>query len=441
MTRALLVIALFTLAWTATASAQTSRPERPYRGLFRGGEGASNPERRLSLNVLVGGGYDDNVLADTGGSVGGAATISQLRGMFGRVGADLGYGLDKERVTFGASVATDSRYFPELDNKYYGSHSGSVGVSGLLGRRTRLTVNQTVSYQPFLTLDLFPTFSDGLVGVAQPASQDQSAPFEDYTNYLTSIDLRHSVSRRGVLEFGYGHEFSNFTNDSSDLRVHRANGRYTHEVARGLGVKMGYAYSEGEYFDADEPRTVPGHVLDVGIDYSRALSFSRHTTLSFSTGSTALRDADATRYGVIGDVRLNREIGRSWNTSMAYSRQASFVRTFNQPFFADAVAAEIGGLVNRRVQLAFNGSAAFGAVGINAGANSGYESYAATSLLTVALTRNLAITASYDYYKHNFESGVVMPDGLASDAERQSAQIVLRMWVPLYQSRSSNASR
>jgi hypothetical protein len=386
----------------------------------------------------VGGGYDDNVLAEIGA---GFEESSKVMGGYGRVNADLGYTYYTERVNFGASVATDSRYFPELDSSYYGAHSASVGVSGPVGRRTNVSANQTVSYQPFLMLGLFPELTNNVVAVAEPAAQEQSAPFEDYTDYRTAVDLRHKVSRRGEIEVGYSHQFSNFSTDVRDLRIHRASGRYLHEVSRGLGLRLGYGYSAGEYFDFEETRTVEGHIIDVGVDYSRALSVSRRTTLSFVTGSAAFKDEDATRYQINADVRLNREIGRTWNATAAYTRSAAFVHSFSQPFFSDSVGAELSGLVTRRTEFVINASGSLGEVGFQSTGDNGYESYSATSQLTFALTRNLALTASYAYYLYTFESGVDLPIGLARDVERQNVQLALRTWIPLYRSRSSNASR
>jgi hypothetical protein len=435
----LFVCLLIVLAWTSMASAQGFRPERPYRGLFRGSGSDRPAEKQLLLNVLVGGGYDDNVIADTGGGAGNV-TSSEVAGMFGRLSVDLGYTQNTDRINFGASVATDARYFPELEQQYYVSHSGSIGVSMPLGRRTRFIADQSVSYQPFLTLELFPSVSDDLLGVAQPARFEQSAEFEDFMSYRTSLNLEHKVSRRGAFQVNYRHEFSDFTDDASDLRVNGAGARYTHEVARGLGLRVGYGYSAAEYYAA-ETGTVEGHLIDVGIDYSRALSLSRRTTLSFGTGSTAVRDDATTSYSLVGNVRLNREIARTWGAGLAYSRNVSFVRSFSEPFFSDALTADLRGLVNRRLELSMNGSASLGTVGLPTAADNGFASYSATAVLTYALARNLGATAEYGYYKYNFADGVVMPAGLASDVERQTAQVGLTMWFPLYRSRSSNASR
>lgn len=436
----LFVCLLIVLAWTSMASAQAVRPGRPYRGLFRGSGSEALAEKQLLLNVLVGGGYDDNLIAAAGGGAGNV-TSSEVMGMFGRLAVDLGYTHTTDDVNFGVSVASDSRYFPELESQYYGSYSGSIGVSLPVSRRARFSANQSVGYQPFLTLDLFPSLGAEVVGDAQPARLEQGAGFEDFVNYRTSLDYVQGVSQRGGFELSYSHEFNDFADDVSDLRIQSAGARYTHTVARGLGVRMGYDYSIGKYFYTTEPTTVGGHLIDVGVDYARALSLSRRTTLSFSTGSAALKDSNATYYQFIGNVELNREIGRTWNASLAYARNASYVRSFSEPFFSDSLSAEISGLVTRRLELVMNGAASLGSVGFGSTPNNDYESYSATAVLTYGLTQNLALAAGYDYYKYNFGAGVVLPVGLASDFERQTAQLGLRMWFPLYRSRSLNASR
>ena len=430
MTLRLILVVCLMVTSTSAVIAQGPRPERPYRGLFRGGAQDQLGGSALTLDLSLGGGYDDNVFADAvGGTVTDTATWDS--GVFGRVTAALTYTKETERASMGATLATDARYFPDFETEFYGAHTASIGGELPLGRATRLRADQVISYQPFLTLELFPSLSTPGVGISEPAAQENATPFDESILYLTSVELSQQTSRRGELTFSYDHELDDFA-DTSDFRRQAVLGRYTHEISRGLGVRLGYGYSVGSFSGQRDQDQLRGHIIDVGIDYDKALSLSRRTTLSFTTGTSAVSTLDGTRYGVIGDVHLNHEIGRTWNTSLAYARNVTFVRTFQEPFFSDSVGAEISGLVTRRLEFDLTGAATFGTVG-SGGGEDGFTTYGGSTSLTYGMTRHLALVATYAYYRHSFESGVTLPTGLSPEADRQSAALALAMWFPLYQ--------
>ena len=66
-----------------------------------------------------------------------------------------------------------------------------------------------------------------------------------------------------------------------DLRSYEVGGRYRHGLSRYATLRLGYIYRKGAYgfTRIDGPSVV--HDIDIGIDYARALSFSRRTTLTF----------------------------------------------------------------------------------------------------------------------------------------------------------------
>ena len=73
------------------------------------------------------------------------------------------------------------------------------------------------------------------------------------------------------------------------------------------------------------------HSFDVGIDFHKALSLSRRTTLSFGTGTTAFADVNGTHIYATGNATLTRELGRTWFATAAYNRDVSFLSTFREP--------------------------------------------------------------------------------------------------------------
>ena len=198
------LIAMFAIgahfAGVAAVSAQQARPERPYRGLFGGGVG--NSEQLLSLELGVGGGYDDNILAGlTGDSGTSSGATGQAGGSFGSLSAELTYALNRTRVNFAASFATSSRFSPELPNNLLGTHGASVGGSVQVAKSTRVMLSHSSRYQPFMTWGLFPTVTEFPIGEQALVSQDLAVGDEEYFVHASDVSLSHDLSRRAAVSF------------------------------------------------------------------------------------------------------------------------------------------------------------------------------------------------------------------------------------------------
>jgi hypothetical protein len=173
-------------------------------------------------------------------------------------------------------------------------------------------------------------------------------------------------------------------------------------------------------------------VMDGGINYSRPLSLSRNTTLSFSTGSYATRRSDRMRVGLTGSARLNHELGRSWSAFAAYGRRARLDESFDELIVGDGLSAGIGGLLNRRVHVRATMGASLGSIGIDDGAPA-FSTVHSNAALGYALARFANLSVTYSYYRHRFGAGTAMPLGLPSAFDRQSVQINVSFWAPLFQ--------
>src|SRR5207247_8172570 len=145
--------------------------------------------------------------------------------------------------------------------------------------------------------------------------------------------------------------------------------------------------------------------LDLGIDYSRALSFSRHTKFSFGSGSSALTEAQRTRYVLTGSATLTREIGRTWNARLTARRGLQLLEGFSGPVLSDSVTATFGGAVSRRISFSSSAATSSGDLGVTGG-NRHYSTVTGAAGVGVTLTRRLAFEGQYSYYRHRFADGV-----------------------------------
>ena len=434
-----LLAASVLLAAPAAAQQQPpTRPERPYRGLFGGGVG--NAEQLLTVNLSLGGGYDDNVLADPAVSGGGGGDPRRSRGgSIGTAGAQLTYSLSRTRAGVNASIGTSSRYYPDMNDRSLGSHSGRVGAFLHLGQGTRLVASHSTSYQPFLTLGLFPQLLE-TPGPATPLNPEFEIERSDYFNHRSTVDLTQSVSRRGSLSVNYQRQLSDFKSADRDFSSHGGGARFSLGLSRGLGIRIGYGYTDA-LFSARGEGAVQGHNIDVGFDYSRPLSFSRRTTVSFGSGSAIIRDRDRNHYRLLANGTISHEIGRTWNASVAYARTAGFVEALSGPVFSDAVTLAYGGMISRQLQLLSRASASVGDFTFT-GAPSGFDTFTGSVGLTYGLTRNLGLGLQYSYYRYDFDQGAPLPTGVARNMDRQSLQANVNLWMPVvHRARREDASR
>jgi len=219
---------------------------------------------------------------------------------------------------------------------------------------------------------------------------------------------------------------------------------YTYAWRRGLSLQLGYTGRIGDYARIDPVTGVSSRgrtdSFDVGLNYGRAISLSRRTRLTFGSGTTAISDGKRKRYDVTGNANLSYEVGRSWGANLMYDRRAGFIETLSAPSFYDDVTASLGGLFTRRISLQVQGGAARGAVGLSSGNQ--YWIYRAAMGLGIAVSRAASVQFDYLTYRYQFDDGRFLPTTTNPRINRQTVQVTLQLWAPIFQrSRKPNATR
>lgn len=447
MRRALLLVlcsGLFAVG-VREAAAQTPRVERPYRGLF-GGD-VDNPASLLVINASMGGGYDTNVLLENSTAGGGVVDPGAAAGSaFSSLAAAVSYALNKTRFGFGASASTTARYYPDLADSFVPAHSGSVAASLKLTKSATLTGTQTISYQPYLSLFGVPQLYESGLGQLPPADIDLGTGDQDYVSYTSNAEWSQRLTQRATLTFFYSRELSDFSEGATtgDFSNSLAAGRFSYSIGRGLSARIGYGYQDARY-GGTENGDFTGSTFDAGIDFNRALSISRRTTLTFATGSSANNYRNVTYFRFLGNARLIREIGRTWSAALAYDRTVELQPAYPEPVLGDAATLAVSGLINRRLQFTSSARALIGNVGFGGGGlGKGFETYTGSVGVTVGFTRNIGLNTSYTYYSYSFEEGALPPGliGLPLQTNRHGVQANLVIWAPLfYRARKPDATR
>lgn len=438
---------------TANAFAQVpqdARPDRPYRGVYA--SGTDDYAHVVTVDGSAGSGYDTSVVLGETEGIGvipPADSVASGSGMYSQLTGGLSYSSNVERRAVGASLHSSVRQYPQLDLPMYFSHSASGSASAGFGTNSRtrvsgaaaLTFQSMRAFMPLSSLGLTPWLDS--VATAAPGEESAatvSAPGQDfggarakYYSYTTTAGLTQQLSRRASLALGYDRQSSEFTNGYQDLTRQTGSFRFSRGITRSLSLRLGYGYTDASY--GSLTRRYQYHNIDSGVDYSRDLSISRRTRLSFTTGASALRQDEQSRVDITGSATLNREIARTWRATLAYRRNGGFVETVRAPIFYDSVSASVGGLITRTLSFSTGAAGTLGHVGIasTAGGRDRFDTYTGYAALSRALGRNLALGVNYTYYRYHFQQTAALVTGLMSDVNRHSVNVSLNVWAPVLQ--------
>jgi hypothetical protein len=424
------VLILATAVLDVPAHAQASRPERPYRGLF--GSNTADLDQQLTASASVGGGYDDNLIADALGR--NTPNRSDLntshRGGLGNGSAGLNYSLSRDRFSASASGGTSARYYPTFATKFIRREYASGALNVNIGKG--LTAGAQANYRPYSLASMFPTVL-GSVNDAAAFDEDFPSSGEHYVAYSGNVAFSHQLSPRTSFALDAGYRVRESSARAERFTSRSAGGRLTHGVTKDLRLRLGYHNNEARYGEHG-PRPV-NHVIDAGVDYRKALSISRRTSVSFSTGTSAVsRDlGERTRFHAIGSAELTHEIGRTWFTSLAYNRGVSFIDSWPEPVFSDSAILSLSGLLTRRTQFQASARAAKGNRGFSRDASGNLHTYYGSAGVSFALSRLVNTGVNYSYYNHRFPDSMVLAPGFPAASNRKSVRAYVSLWVPVFE--------
>jgi hypothetical protein len=433
----------------APAAAQEQPPTqpggraRPFRGLFGSPQDPSRAQT-LTLTGSANAGYDDNVIAGTGGV--GADPRAQVGSSIVGGGLGLAYSKSARRVNFNANVNGDTRYYPERSTLSASSYGASAGLSYELSRRSRITLAQATAYQPFYQMGVFPGVGDPVLGGGVPSNLDFAVARRASWITSSNVTFDRQLGRRSSLQLQYAYSNQHFTEDTldqagnptdtGDLTYQMVGFRFTRSLSRYIALRLGYDYRRGTFSQPADTVT-EGHNIDVGIDYARTLSFSRRTRLSFSTGSAIVQTSDQDRrYRVTGNATLSHEITRDWNTSLTYVRDVGFFGNFNQPIFSDSVSARLRGVLADRLLMTVTAGFLTGDLGLTDDGSTSFKTFTGSASLLYGLTQLLGVDVTYSYFDYRFSdltspTDPNLPPGLPPSFGRNSIRAGLTLWLPL----------
>jgi hypothetical protein len=303
----------------------------------------------------------------------------------------------------------------------------TAGVSYSPSSSTGVGVGLTYKNVPeVMASDFFGDSDDAI-----PLNQNIGVTFERYNRIGTTLDVSQGLTRRARIAGGLSYARGMTTTKAWTILLYTGTASYN--ISKGLGVYVEYKDGGQRDDTPGVPSTVDRHPrTSFGIDYSKPISFSRKTTLSFRTGTAGIHDRnlDEIRYELVGSVSLNREIGRTWLASVRYSRDVRHMESLGEPLLSDYVTLSLLGSFSNRVQFASRYGGSSGKLGSGSGSVGPADMYFGSVQVSVALTRQLGLTTDYGYYQY-----ALPPDELLRDAARLGNYHVVRaylqFWLPL----------
>lgn len=399
------------------------------------------PPSRQGLELTLSGSeaYERNDLGGLQASTSASIPIYQKSGFFGNATAGLGFNISRQRglATFSANANGDANAHTSSGRVLVTAGSG-LNASLPIGRRTTIDGSGTFGYAPYYGFGLFPALG-ALGSTVGNAVLDPNINFAIRPTRIlqlgTRVGLSHQLSMRSSIGAHFGESHTYFEGDQPTQQGRDVGGQYSHVLTRSMTVRVGYTLQAGATSLAGvRPMT---HNIDAGVNYSKALSFARKTTVGFSTGSALLSDGtgsglviDRTHFRLTGSAHLDHQIGRSWSAQAVYNRGFEFVDMFVAPAFVDSVTFGVGGALNRRTTVGTDVSYLHGAFG---GLTSDQQdAWSASSMVRIQMARTFSFFAQYHYYWYEFTNVSQLPGGLPQALKRDGAQVGLTLSVPLF---------
>ena len=391
--------------------------------------------KSLRLSVSTFGGYDTDV-THTGTNPETAPSAPHGGAM-----ATLAYQIRSDKTAFSTLGSADSRYYFTDDPFPTSSYFGNAVFASEVTSRLNVSASVNSSYSPQLVFSPLPRPGDVQTDFAPP-TLDYGVTPQRMVSYAAGGNASLRVSRRSSLTVTLSDSSQTLLDDDYESRSLVYGGGYSYTVSKNTSLRLGYYQQDTDFGYVSMPkRRYAQRTYDVGVNYSKPLSISRRTTVSFNTGSSAFDDGEKTYYNVTGSAALNHQFGRTWEANVVYSRGLGVVAGFAEPGIADSVYANLRGNLSSRFTIMTNAGFANGNVGL-AAVSSDYLAYQASTRLEYVVDRERAgIYANYYYYAYKYDAGTATVVPIANDVDRHGVRVGLIFRFPLIRERGPRVTR
>jgi hypothetical protein len=416
------------------AKAQTGA--KPYPAVFGAATRTSTAKgATIDITVEAADAYDDNLQAEVAGSP--ENTLIQASGYYTSLAPSVAVDAHPGRAHIVASGGSNVRYYGDLQRVLVTGHSAAFGVDTELNRKTRIFVNQAVSYAPAYLHGLFaPVAAVGPGTPIDPAS-DYAVDSGRSLTYATTANLTRGFGERIDVTAEAAYRRSDFSGSAPgylNLRGYEAGSVMRYTMNRNLKMRFGYTYHFTEYGSDYHPQE---NNFDIGFEYTRALSALRRTTFAFSLGPAIASGVSPNRaaaeddrqYRIGGEFSVNHQLTRTWSVRGSMRRGLAYVENVSRPVVANAASVGVQGYLGRRADLSMTGGYTTGELAL-VGTPPPFSTYTSVTRLRYAFARHLAVFGEYLYYYYHFNPDFPLPPGVASTLTRNGVRAGVALWIP-----------
>jgi hypothetical protein len=423
----------------ATSEAQIAPPLTPTGGMF-GEREPADPNREsktLSVVIDVGGGYDQNLEADSG--------IALPPGTYGPLqSGSVAAGQLTTLYRWGRATQ-----FVEASAHGYASYA-SAGIDQLtggdasaraekeLGPRMGVSLQGNATYQPAFLFNAFGPILGEIEGGVPGATPLQGITEQRFLSLQATGGIYRKWTSRQRTDVGYGGSRQRpLSGPGLDNRVRTTSVIHEWLATRSVGFRAAYEFSDNtQQFAVAGEQAVTSHGYRAGIQLRRRLSSSRSVVFGFGGGAihstTSLAADDGTNTFAVPSAYLSArvDLARSWELASEVNRDVSILAGLNpEPFRMTAMSVRLNGALARRVQVSLTGAYATGASFITR--SGAFDNAAATAQTQFALSRSTALFVSYNYYYHRLIDVRVLQPGFPARYARNAIRLGLSVWMPV----------
>jgi len=265
------------------------------------------------------------------------------------------------------------------------------------------------------------------------------------TTMSTMAGFSHPWGRRAEVQLRYGFDESRL-GSRVDRRVLTFGGGVRRGLTRSLDLRLGHTMRLVHSEQQSLTPSLTAHDLDLGLDFHRALSFSRRTSVNFSSGGALVTAEGLTQYMMTGAAGLQHRIGRSWTAAAAFDRRLNLIEGIPQPVVANGFTTTVGGLLGRKAGLRLRGSMMQGRLGLpqssaDATAQSGTAGIGTITTFTTEvrvlypLWHGWQWYAEHFYYQHELANPGILSQGVPPSLTRSGLRTGVELQMALLRRR------
>jgi hypothetical protein len=414
--RGSLVLLLVVVAWNSAVSAQEFPQVLPddRRDL------SARPYQRLTLDTTVFGGGGQDLRGDDRDWYGPASGLS----------SNLAFAVQRARRNIDVGLATALMHQPTRAPGSFWDHvnrayMGGVRMASRVGRRSNLTLMQSVSFAPATMAGLFPTTVTDFRGI-------------EFLDRATSVDNRLGADASGTFDHPLGRQAatrllieagargSRYSSDLSSARW-TGGGGVTHQLREGFGLLFRYTATHSSTWGPRASNGTRLHQLNAGANVSTSLT--RGLSVGASSGSAILEHAGQTSVRGTGEGRIRQELGGTWSIQAAGGHSVGYLDGVDVPLAATALAVNLRGSFARALQLSMHVT---GSRGRSADGSAGrYRAFTASAGAQYVFASALVGHVEYIRFLHEFE-GILLPASVLSGSKRHSVRGGIQFRFPLW---------